>query len=88
MVSSVSDACISATLTDPKLPRRAYSKKARNEAGPADEVLLRSMSVGSMDEKTTIPCRARVTATLSLRQPPSRLMGPKFMLMRPLASGA
>ena len=67
-------------------PLDAYSRKARSPATPSAAVRVTSISSGRSELKTTISSRARLTATLSRRHPPSRFSGPKLSETRPEAS--
>ena len=58
-------------------PRSANSRKCLRCLTAGALVRFRSIMLGSNEVNTTISRRARVIATLSRRQPPSRFKGPK-----------
>ena len=60
-------------------PRWANSRNSLRSRTARALVRLRSISPGSKEENTSISRRARVTATLRRRQPPSLFKGPKFI---------
>ena len=82
--SPAADARISASQL---LLPSAYMRNLLNALTPSGVASVTLSVSGSIDENTFISQRERVTATFSLRHPPSLFSGPKFIDCLPSLSG-